>query len=141
MRFLLDTPIDVDNSTQYIIVKQHRQQVNQDKSWWTISYQDEYDCFVLTYRKSWTSGNLGWGLHIENSCPAVLGKSPTGMDLKVAKFIVDSTSSYWHGYPVDYKDKKRLSCPPESILKLWVTEKIITKPQMLRLMGGKKCAL
>lgn len=128
------------NKLRYIASSKHRETTNPKKSYWTIEYIEELQCFINCYQKDYNYENLTWGLINENSILRVLGKNNFDEELKIAKFIDSSQNDLWHGYPADYR-RKNQDRPNIDVLKKWVNENIITKAKMLKIRQGQKCNL
>lgn len=146
MELLTDIEIDIKHKVKskkefkYIISSKHREIKSPHKSYWTIEYSEELDCFVENYSKAYRESNLTWGLILNESSLKVLGKNTFKEELKLAKFIDSSLTNIWHGYPADYR-RKNQDRPSSEILKKWVDAKIITKAKMLKIRQGQKCNL
>ena len=58
------------------------------KTKWSIPRDDEIQSFRLTHSNSWFSDGNGWGLHIVNEHPDILGESyDKARELFIAKFV------------------------------------------------------
>lgn len=125
-----------DQNLTYLIVPYHRDGT-MGKSQWTISENDEVDCFAESFREEWTNGESNFGLRRDGNNDLIyLGKNSFGEDLLIAKFV--SNSSDWHGYPSDYV-RNTHDIPDFSTLKEWREKKFIQKSQMLKIKQGKPC--
>lgn len=140
MSINLDVPNLVENNIFYMIVSQHRLNINKNKSHWCITYEEELKCFKNSLANNWVSDFKGWGLHIINNEISTLGYSKQKEQLKMAKFVDSYKSSKWHGYPADYRNNVQ-DIPSSELLRNWVENGIIQKHQMSKIRSGKKCAL
>lgn len=144
MTFLVDRANVIATGILYTSVKQHRENVNEDKSIWIISIEDEVSVFKRTLQKSWIedSRKYGWGLHIINGSNTLrtLGENRYSGDLKIAKFVKDENDESWHGYPADYRQKRK-DKPPEEVLLKWRDEGLIEKHHVSKIRSGRICNL
>lgn len=140
MSINLDIPNLIENNVFYIIVSQHRLNINKDKSHWSITFEEELKCFNNSLTNNWLIDFKGWGLHMINNEINPLGYSKQGEQLRIAKFVDSYKSSKWHGYPADYRNNIQ-DRPASDVLKSWVENGIIKKHQMSKIRSGKKCAL
>lgn len=140
MSIIIDEPNLVKNNVFYIIVSQHILNINKEKSHWSITYQEQLNCFENSLTNNWLSNFMGWGLHIINNEIKPLGYSKQREELKIAKFVDSYKSSKWHGYPADYRNNIQ-DRPSSDVLRSWVEDGIIQKHQMSKIRSGKKCAL
>ena len=162
MRYKPDTEIDLKARTtgNYIISSQHRKKGKDHKSFWTITYQEEVECFILALNNQWKSGFKAeaWGFkhtntiledgdnemdELEvlgfkhtNTILEVIGKNDNGQDLKLAKFVDGTNTNVWHGYPADYMNKAQ-DRPDTEILKKWVEKGFLTKSKMAKIRRGQ----
>lgn len=119
----------------YKIHPHHRQTGLPNKSTWSISYQEEINCFVFTYNSNYIEINFGFGFLLNNTRKLeVIGTSINDKKLKFAKFVDGNNNHRWHGYPADYINNKQ-DKPSEELLLLWKNSGIITKPQFKRVKG------
>ena len=124
---------------------QHRNQsYAMKKSQWSISIQEENECFNNANDQEWFFKNSLWGVQFipDNNPPLkILGAAPppVSCELKMAKFVCDSHDN-WHGYPVAHW-MSPYDRPGESVLKDWCEKGIISKANFARIRRGKKCAL
>lgn len=136
--------VDIEKNVRYLCAGQHRTpRQRREKSLWSISVDDEVNCFILAHNNKWLlpSANSGWSLHICNyKKPGVLGINRFGEDLKIAKFVNKSQAKEWHGYPADY-ERNINDRPKTEILIDWVDKAFIDKTCMVRIQKGKGCAL
>lgn len=142
--FIIDRVNEVNIGVFYTSVKQHRENVNVDKSLWTISIEDEIECFKRTIGNLWkdVDGKCAWGIHVLGNSLSIeiLGKNRENEHLKIAKFVKDDYCESWHGYPADYR-KKRNDKPPEKVLIEWRDKGYIKKHQIGKIRSGKVCNL
>lgn len=137
MKYIVDTALQLSElnskiKAQYIISSQHRKTKKSHKSYWTISYKEEVECFCSTFSEKWIEDYEGWGLKVENSNIIVLGQSKKKTDLKLAKFVDGNQNDIWHGYPADHLEKTQ-DIPPIFILKLWKEKGYISKADVLKI--------
>jgi len=122
----------------YLKVPYHRDGTV-EKSQWTISENEEVDCFIESIQKKWSNGETNFGLRRnENDDLIYLGRNRFGEDLLIAKFV--NNSSNWHGYPSDYI-RNTHDIPNYSTLIDWRDRNLIRKSQMLKIKQGKPCNL
>ncbi|MFB9107753.1 hypothetical protein [Flavobacterium gyeonganense] len=126
--------------SEYIISSQHRRVGNANKCVWTISFEEEVNCFSNSFTENWISNSKAWGLIIENDFLKVIGLNNDKQELKLAKFVDANKNNIWHGYPADYMNRAQ-DIPLENILKKWVTKKYITKAKMNKIRRGISCNL
>jgi hypothetical protein len=120
-----------------MVVQYHRNTSNPKKSLWTVTEQEEIECFKRAIIELWTYEQFAWGLHIINGQIMPLGINTDNEVLKVAKFVDNNT--HWHGYPADYV-RKIQDKPPSLVLTKWCELKLITKSQVLKIKQ-QKCNL
>ncbi len=142
MAYTADTEIDLTELAQanYIISSQHRRRGNPNKSVWTISYDEEVDCFIETMTREWQIGTVAWGIKVVEDILQVVGVNNIRQELKLAKFVDGADTNVWHGYPADYM-RKAQDRPATNILKLWVNDGFITKAKMSKIRLGQSCNL
>lgn len=141
MSINLDVPNNVGNNIFYTTVSQHRVGGNSNKSIWSISLQEEVNCFQYSLSNNWLENYIGWGLRLSNNNQMeVLGYNRLLNDLKIAKFIDGCENDSWHGYPADYRNKIQ-DRPPFKVLKEWGNNGFIHKHQISKIRSGKQCAL
>jgi hypothetical protein len=142
MAYTADTEIDLTELAQanYIISSQHRRRGNPNKSVWTISYEEEVDCFIETMTREWQIGTVAWGIKVVEDILQVVGVNSIRQELKLAKFVDGADTNVWHGYPADYM-RKAQDRPATNILKLWVNDGFITKAKMSKIRLGQSCNL
>ena len=153
MRITEDTPIpigtlivnregeELTETIYYIVRSAHRRNGNSEKCIWTISREDEVNCFQDSRLQDWLEDTKGWGLKInaEGSLDEV-GISDQGEILKIGKFRDDNSTREWHGYPADYC-RRQQDKPSQRILMDWKNKGLINKTQMNRITQCKKCSL
>jgi len=141
MAYKADNPIKLeDYDCHYIISSQHRRTGNDNKSIWTITFDEEVDCFTFSATEKWVDGKEAWGLKLDNNLPSVLGINNDSDELKVAKFVDGNRKKIWHGYPADPINKAQ-DRPTTLILKDWVEKGYITKAKMSKIRLGQSCSL
>jgi hypothetical protein len=103
---------------------------NRDKSQWTISEDEEKECFENSFSMGWNQDYVSWGLHFKEEKVTHLGKaaqneSNGGTLLFIAKFVDgNKNNELWHGYPANPGGKKKQQdIPPENVLKDWLQKK------------------
>jgi len=142
MPYRQDTEIVLQDTvpSKYFISSQHRRTGNKHKSIWTISLEEEVNCFIQTISNNWKVGFEAWGIKLNQKTLHVVGLSNNNNELKLAKFVGGINTNLWHGYPADhmYKAQDR---PTTEILKLWVAEGFITKAKMNKIRQGQLCNL
>jgi len=142
MPFTADTEIDLTETTtaNYIIASHHRKKGNPNKSIWTISFDEEVECFVQTMNGNWKAGTEAWGVKVLGDVLQVLGLNNNKQELKLAKFVDGTNTNVWHGYPADYVSKSQ-DRPATNILKIWVDSGYLTKAKMSKIRLGQSCNL
>ncbi len=117
----------------------HHRNNNPNKSQWIINPTQEFDCFDLSYRKSWLKNDNAWGLHYSGQSIDYLGLGEDrNVNLFLAKFIKDQNQNYWHGYPADYQRNPQ-DIPDNDILEIWKYNNILSKPKIRKIMRGQPC--
>lgn len=141
MPYTTDIEIDLTEKAncKYIISSQHRNG-NPNKSIWTISYEEEVNCFIETITKNWKENSVAWGVKVINDLIQVVGLNNAKVELKLAKFVDGSNKNVWHGYPADYMNKSQ-DRPTTDILKNWVVNGYLTKAKMSKIRLGQSCNL
>jgi hypothetical protein len=125
----------------YIIRTVHRRRGNPTKCIWTITPQEEIDCFKVAASNKWLEVTEGWGIKINTEGKLdQIGVSERDEALKIAKFVDSNSDRKWHGYPADYCRRKQ-DKPPERILRDWHTRSLITKAKMSKITQRKLCSL
>lgn len=142
MPYTADTEIDLTTQTtgNYIISSQHRRRGNPNKSIWTITYEEEVDCFIQALNGNWKAENEAWGIKFINGALQVVGQNHNRKELKLAKFVDGTNTNVWHGYPADHMNKAQ-DRPATNILKVWVTNGYLTKAKMSKIRLGQSCNL
>lgn len=108
------------------------------KGMWQISYDQEFDCFKLCRKQGafepWQKyKHLGYGVFVPDllvgdKAPRVLGVDQFNKQVKVCQFR-EGTVSQWHGFPIDYMDKKEdYIC--DNALQTWLRLGIIRKSEI-----------
>jgi hypothetical protein len=142
MPYRQDIEIELQETepSKYFISSQHRRTGNPNKSIWTISFEEEVNCFIQTISNNWKAGFEAWGIKLNGNTLQVVGLSNNNYELKLAKFVDGTNTDVWHGYPADhmYKSQDR---PTTEILKFWVTEGYLTKAKMNKIRQGQLCNL
>jgi hypothetical protein len=124
----------------YILKSDHRNGGNGKKSQWKISPVLEVRCFEHAHRSGWRQTLNAWGLHLPVKAPAVLGVTVDGEDVKLAKFLSQSSTTPWHGYPADYRRNPQ-DRPAVNVLQSWRTNGLITLSDVARVRRGRRCSL
>ena len=122
----------------YFIKSDHRNGGNGEKSQWLIPEPSEVNCFVTSHTRGWVLNQWAWGLHLSNGKAAVLGRSPEGDELFIAKFVAGHPA--WHGYPGNYRRKKQ-DRPPIQVLRAWLNARHIDKTDLSRIRRSMPCSL
>lgn len=111
------------------------------KSQWLIPEPDEVKSFRLSHASDWLVNQVGWGLHLANNRPAVLGTSSDRMrQLFVARFIDGSANDIWHGYPADHV-RRNTDIPNQGLLKEWMDSGYLKPAKVSKIVRGKPCNL
>lgn len=142
MSYKADAKIDLvaKAGNNYYISSQHRRKGNPKKSRWTITYDEEVDCFIQSMIKEWKDEKKAWGLKASNKVIDIVGMNDDNDSLMLAKFIVGPGRDTWHGYPADYVNRAQ-DRPTNTILKMWVDDGYITKAKMTKINRGISCDL
>ena len=142
MPYKADIEINLTGQTtsNYIISSQHRRQGNPNKSIWTISFNEEVECFIQAINQEWKNGSKAWGLQFINNALQSIGINNNRQELKLAIFVDGSKINVWHGYPADYLQNSH-DRPTTRILKNWVDSGYITKAKMSKIRLGQSCNL
>lgn len=141
MKLPLDTELKLPAplTCRYFIYSHHRKN-KKNKSIWTITREEEVDCFVLAQTNNWKQDFVSWGIIHDGTAIKELGTNPQNEILKLAKFVDSNNNDIWHGYPADYirNDQDR---PNMSVLQAWRTKKYIEKHHVTKIRQGKECSL
>ena len=141
MRIELDQKIQVkDKNVYYTVVSYHRNSSLQNKSKWTISRLDEFNCFAYSEEKEWLINHQGWGVIPDGNKLIELGKNSESEKLYISKFVDSEENNIWHGYPADYR-RNTQDIPTTQILTNWYNDGLIKKHHILKIKRGKKCNL
>lgn len=122
---------------QYHALAYHRGEPDEDKCVWTLSQNEEFDCFVAAYARGYIEGPLGWGYWRPNAVLVALGRNLFGEAIILAKFKGDRSCENYHGYPADYR-RKRQDVPPINLLLDWYRGGALPKYAAARIRQGKK---
>jgi hypothetical protein len=153
MCILEDTPIPIaitvlteegeskEDVIHYKIRSVHRRHGNSEKCIWTISLQEEVDCFKTSADEKWLEDTKGWGLKM-NSAGGLseIGISERQEVLKIAKFVDSGSTREWHGYPADYC-RRNQDRPSMKVLMDWKDRGLINKTKMDKIKQYKRCSL
>ena len=141
MPYELDKDIDLTPRTtaKYYISSAHRR-LQRHKSRWTITVNEEVDCFIDSRTNTWIDNAASWGLIQSGNNLLVLGLNSHNEELKIAKFIAKNTTGVWHGYPADFC-RNIQDRPGMSILQSWRTNGHIEKHHITKIRQGKECNL
>ena len=107
------------------------------KTQWRISCRDEVACYGHSLEKGYRQEDYYWGYVLRYGRCIQLGKTASGNVSKIAKFVCSENPRVWHGYPVDYIDDPSHDCPNREVLNRWREERVISKPEMIKLITGK----
>src|SRR5688572_32569235 len=129
MPYKPDTEINLAPRTDkiYLASSAHRRK-QKDKSRWTISIDDEIECFILSQISNWVETAKAWGLRLNRNSLEQVGENPQREALKLAKFVDSSGNNVWHGYPADYV-RNNQDRPGMVVLLAWRALGIIEKHQ------------
>ena len=130
-------------------IAKHRSRANPNASIWTISIQEEYDCFIeamsycntgmvtpITYTPN--QNTVRWGVLIDGRSLSKLGENNHCNNLVFAKFTKHVNNSEWHGYPSDYINKVQ-DRPSMNFLLSLKGNDYLEKSQVKKISQGKKC--
>jgi hypothetical protein len=132
---------EVKNSVKYIHKMDHRDGTG-NKSQWSISQQQERNCFLRMHDSAWFLVNKGWGLHLVKKKPEYLGYRANSVQLLfIAKFVDGNNNSIWHGYPADHIRFPDRDIPIEYILLDWRNLGYLSNAKMRKIMKGQRCNL
>lgn len=125
----------------YFVSSHHRRtRGNNNKSIWTISNDEEVECFIFSKNSNWVDGSICWGLRLLNNVIQVIGRNPAREDLKIAKFVDGTNNNIWHGYPADCKNKKQ-DIPNTEVLTIWKNNNYLSKSDVRKLKQQLPCNL
>ncbi len=141
MPYEIDKNIDLKPTTTsiYYVSSSHRR-VQRNKSRWTVTVDQEVECFISSQLNSWIEDVFSWGLIPNGNGLLVLGQNSQNEELKIAKFVAKNNDGFWHGYPADYC-KNVQDRPGMSILSDWRTNGYIEKHHIIKIRQGKECNL
>ena len=141
MPYELDKNLDLTPVTaaKYYISSAHRR-VQQNKSRWIITIDQEVGCFIESQINTWIEGFFSWGLITNGNNLLVLGKNSQNEELKIAKFVAKNNNDVWHGYPADFC-RNIQDRPGMMILQNWRTNGHIEKHHITKIRQGKECNL
>ncbi|QOJ27756.1 MAG: hypothetical protein HRU80_02295 [Ignavibacteriales bacterium] len=116
----------------------HRNGAN-NKSQWTITAMQEFECFRRCLTENWIKEQIGWGLHFsDTSSVQYLGIDQNGTkQLFIAKFVGGQN---WHGYPIDYQ-RCTDDIPDTEILNKWLNLSIFPPTKIRKITKGQPCSL
>lgn len=142
MPYIADSEIDLrpDVESKYIISSQHRRTGNHNKCTWIASFDEEVQCFSVSYTEKWIINTKAWGFLFSDNTLKVIGCNNKNQELKLAKFVDAGSNNVWHGYPADPMNRIQ-DIPVKAILLKWVANKYITKATMSKLTRGLSCNL
>ena len=129
-------------NSRYIISSHHRRiHGNRNKSRWTISHDEEVECFIFSKNSNWVQDiTICWGIKLLNKRLQVVGVNFANKDLKIAKFIDGNGNNVWHGYPADFKNKIQ-DIPYIDILVIWKNYNYIGKSDVRKIKQQQSCNL
>ena len=141
MPYLTDTELDLTPKTlkKYFVSSAHRR-YQKDKSRWTISIDNEIECFVNSQTSNWIEDLVSWGVFQQGNNLLNIGVNPQRLPLKIAKFVDCSGDDIWHGYPADYA-RNYQDRPGMLVLQNWRERGIIEKHHIIKIRQGKECNL
>ena len=133
---LVDQVVTVINGLTFVSTSKHRVRGNPNGSIWSISYRDEYICFLKSKPHKHSNG-ISWGAHIVGGSLNVLGTNSSGtIDLRIAKFTNhNNNNNLWHGYPTDPRIKTT-DIPSDDFLRFLVSNNYLTKAKSRKLVNG-----
>lgn len=128
-------------ASTYLVSSHHRRaRGNNNKSIWTITNDEEVQCFIFSKNSNWVEGSICWGLKLINNAIQVIGRNPAREDLKIAKFVDSNNNNIWHGYPADCKNKKQ-DIPNTEVLTIWKNNNYLGKSDVRKLKQQIPCNL
>jgi hypothetical protein len=134
-------PLDLTPRTTqiYFVSPAHRRR-QVGKSRWTITVDEEVECFITSQTLRWVEVSTAWGIIQNGNGLLVLGLSSNNISLKLAKFVYSDGTDLWHGYPADFV-KNNQDRPGMVTLRDWKTRGFIEKHHMVKIRKGKECNL
>lgn len=141
MPYEVDKNIDLTPRTTsiYYVSSAHRR-LQRNKSRWTVTIDQEVECFISSQANSWIEGVFCWGLIPNGNNLLILGQNSQNEELKIAKFVAKNNDGVWHGYPADYC-RNIQDRPGMPILSNWRTNGHIEKHHIIKIRQGKECNL
>ena len=124
---------------KYLVSPAHRRR-QAGKSRWTISVDEEVECFIHSQTHNWIEASTAWGIIQNGNGLLILGLSTTNISLKLAKFVDSDGTNLWHGYPADFV-RNNHDRPGMLTLHDWKTRGFIEKHHMIKIRKGKECNL
>ncbi|MCG6135866.1 MAG: hypothetical protein MET45_14620 [Nostoc sp. LLA-1] len=117
-----------------------------EKSQWTITEDDERNCFQFSLSSDWNKQpHSSWSLYLKNNTAQYIGnsakKEPIFCQLFIAKFVDSNKNSKWHGYPANPSGQKPQDIPPEYVLNDWLQKEYLRRPLIRKIAKGQKCSL
>lgn len=130
-----------DGSDVYVIHPDHRNR-SPEKSQWSIDPPREFQVFQCSKQRGWLSrGSSGWGLHIPNGSPEILGVAVDHRTpVFVAKFVRDPSFAQWHGYPASHQDRSG-DVPDHDVLADWERSGLLGPAKVRKILRGQPCRL
>lgn len=128
-----------DNVDGYYMAVSYHRNGNPKKSQWTISVDDEFECFKISRQQNWHNEKTGWGLHPTDPF-SVIGRTDANINVMIAKFQEMSPNGQmvkdiWHGYPADIRGKIS-DIPDDYVLKSWLTHGYISGHEFSKIRRG-----
>ena len=137
-------PIPPEGNT-YVHISYHRNGWP-EKSQWIISELCERDCCSAALIANW-SGASGahWGLHFSDAGSVAYLGTPAQVsshddELFIAKFVDDTGTNCWHGYPADHRRTPN-DIPPGHILEKWRKSGLLPLQKTGKITRGQRCKL
>ena len=137
-----------DPDCQYGFIPYHRGSPTTEKCVWTITEEEEVECFDNARQQGWIADEIGWGLRYSPEALDAnmvsyrithLGINFFQENLFIAKFV--GNDQFWHGYPADYIRRSKADKPQMEILNAWRIGGMISKSQMSKILKSKPCSL
>lgn len=113
---------------------------NPGKAQWTITVDEEIDCFANTKKSSWIDAKKahGWGIIANGNGHKFIGyvrNKGENIEVYIARFVGIRLKDEWHGYPANVarcsNDK-----PKDQVLKEWLSLNYISKSDFTRIRRG-----